>query len=91
MYSERSQTMLRPDGAHLFVCRELAPTGFGEGGVQISFFLWRQLIGRFGYSGELQENSGKIVLRLIGQSRHSLNSLFKQTGHDCKYRASKPS
>lgn len=83
--------MLRPDGANFFVCRELTTFSFGERGIDIGGFFGSQFIGRLIDAGELQQNPREIVLRFLGQSRHRLNGLFKQTGHDRKYRASEPS
>ena len=82
--------MLRPDGAHLYVFRELTTLSLGERSIDICGFFRRQFISRLIDAGELQQNSREIVLRFIGQSRHGLNGLFKQTGHDRRYRASKP-
>ena len=57
--------MLRPDGANLFLCRELASPSFGQRSVNIRGFLRRELIGWLIEARELQENPRKIVLRLI--------------------------
>jgi hypothetical protein len=82
--------MLRPDGVNFFVCRELTTFSLGERSIDICGFFRRQFIRWLINAGELQENSREIVLRFIRQDRHGLDGLFKQTGHDSKYRGSKP-
>ena len=42
MCSEPSQPMFRPDGADLFVCRELTARSFSQRIVYVRFFLWRE-------------------------------------------------
>lgn len=74
--------MLRPDGAHFFVCRELTTLSFGERSIDICGLFRGQLIRRLVDAGELQQNPREIVLRFVGQRRYGLNSLFEQTGHD---------
>jgi len=74
--------MLRPDGAHFFVCRELATLSLGQRSMDICGFFRCQFIWRLIDASELQQNPREIVLRFIGQSRHGLKGLFKQTGHD---------
>ena len=73
--------MLRPDGANLFLCRELASPGFGQRSVNIRGFLRRELIGWLIDACELQENSREIVLHLVGQGGDGFNGLFEQAGH----------
>jgi hypothetical protein len=50
--------------------------------MDISGFFRCQFIWRLIDASELQQNPREIVLRFIGQSRHGLKGLFKQTGHD---------
>lgn len=69
--------MLRPDGADLFVCRELTSPGFGQRSIKISGFLRRELIGWLVYTCELQQNPREIVLRLVGQCGYGFNCLFE--------------
>jgi hypothetical protein len=73
--------MLRPDGADLFLRRELTSRGFGQRRIKVPGFLRRELIGWLVHACELQENSREIILRLIGQGGYGFDSLFKQTGH----------
>jgi hypothetical protein len=73
--------MLCPHGPDFFVRRELATLGFGQRGVQVSFFFGRELIRRLLDARELQEYPREFVLRVVRQSGHGLNGLFKQTGH----------
>jgi len=60
--SAASQTMLRPDGAHLFVGRKLAPRDFLVGGGKVGLFLGRQLNHRFIVTSELQEEARDGIL-----------------------------
>ena len=73
--------MLRPNGADLFVRRELTLRGFGQRSIKVGGFVRRKLIGWLVDACELQQNSREIVLRLIGQSRDDFNGLFEQAGH----------
>ena len=81
MYSGPSQPMLRPDGADLFIRRELATCGFGKRSIEFGGLFKRKFIGRLIQTCELQEDPREIVLSLIGQGGYGFDSLFEQAGH----------
>jgi hypothetical protein len=77
--------MLRQDGAHLFVGRELAPRDFLVGGGKVGIFLGRQLNHGFIVTNELQEEARDGILCFRGQGADGFNSVFEQFGHASLY------
>jgi hypothetical protein len=73
--------MLRPDGAHLFVRRELASVSLRKGCFKRGFFLGSQLDYRLILTSKLQEHASKRVLHLRGQSTGGFNRLFQKLCH----------
>src|ERR1700733_10823437 len=67
-YSEVSLIMLRPDGAHLFVRRELASRNFSVGLGEVCILLRGQLNDGPILRRQLQQKTGEGVLRLRGES-----------------------
>jgi hypothetical protein len=70
--------VLRPDSAHLFVGRKLAPRDFLVGGGKVGVFLGRQLNHRFIVTGELQEETRDGILCFRGQGANGFNGLFER-------------
>ena len=76
MCSEPSQPMFRPDGADLFVCRELTARSFSQRIVYVRFFLWREHVRRLDNArrGRLKDLFTAVFppLRLIAHARSYL-------------------
>src|SRR5439155_14690479 len=76
MCSEPSQPMFRPDGADLFVCRELTARSFSQRIVYVRFFLWREHVRRLDNArrGRLKDlfHGSLPPLRLIAHARSYL-------------------
>jgi hypothetical protein len=73
--------VLRPDSAHLFIGRKLAPLDFLIRGGKIGLFLGGQLNHPLIVASELQKEARDRILRFRGQGADGLDSLFEQLGH----------
>jgi hypothetical protein len=75
--------MLRPDGAHPFVRRQLAARDFLLGGCEVCVFLWRAL-NHWRVRIE-QYHMSDFVLPLWGKTLRGLNGAIKQFGHGSSF------
>jgi hypothetical protein len=82
-----SQAMLRPDGAYLFIRGKFAAIRLRKGCLKRSFFPRRQLNHGLIFPGQLQKQTGELVLHLRRKTPHGLDGVFEQFGHGSHRRA----